>query len=232
MNRHSLMSHRGCEVTVSKVTQAHIDARRESIRDAAVRLFVEKGVEGARMEEIAAAAGLSAGAIYRYFPSKEHLLLATLNFCIEQNVALFDTEGLESASPLTVLNVKARQVWDRLGTCAERDMTILRLESALVAARHGGSFAEERHEMLSQVVSFIESLLREAQQAGEIDPAVDAHNLATTLVGAWVGLDLLALDFEEQIDREGTLAVIVEVLRRLAPPSTSSKGGTPHGIPL
>ena len=39
---------------MSKVTQAHIDARRESIRDAAVRLFVRKGIEGARMEEIAA----------------------------------------------------------------------------------------------------------------------------------------------------------------------------------
>jgi AcrR family transcriptional regulator len=184
------------------------------------------------MEEIAAAAGLSAGAIYRYFPSKEHLLLATLNFCIEQNMTLFDTEGLETASPLTVLNVKARQVWDRLGTPTERDMTILRLESALVAARYGGSFAAERHEMLSQVVSFIESLLRDAQETGEIEPAIDAHNLATTLVGTWVGLDLLALDFEEQIDREGTLAVIGEMLRRFAPPSTPSEGGTPNGIPF
>src|SRR5688572_21330401 len=110
------------------------------------------------MEEIAAAAGLSAGAIYRYYPSKELLLLATLNYCIEQNIALFDTEGLESATPLGVLNVKARQVWDRLGTPAERDMTILRLESALVAARYGGSFAAERHEILAQIVSFIESL--------------------------------------------------------------------------
>ncbi|MGD9894698.1 MAG: TetR/AcrR family transcriptional regulator, partial [Dehalococcoidia bacterium] len=186
---------------MSKVTQAHIDARREAIRDAAVRLFVQKGVEGARMEEIAAAAGLSAGAIYRYFPSKEHLLLATLNFCIEQNIALFDTDGLETASPLAVLNLTARQVWDRLGTSAERDMTMLRLESALVAARYGGTFAAERHEMLVQIVSFIESLLREAQQTGEIDSAVDAHNLATTLVGAWIGLDLLALDFDEEIDR-------------------------------
>lgn len=205
---------------MSKVTQAHIDARRESIRDAAVRLFVRKGIEGARMEEIAAEAGLSAGAIYRYFPSKEHLLQATLTFCIEQNISLFDTEGLETASPLAVLDFKARQVWDRLGTPAERDMTILRLESALAAARHGGRFAAERHEMLCQIVSFLESLLREAQQTGEIDPAVDAHNLATTLVGAWIGLDLLALDFEEEIDREGTLAVIADMLRRFAPPST------------
>jgi AcrR family transcriptional regulator len=217
---------------VSKVTQEHIDARRIAIRDAAVRLFVQKGVEGARMEEIAAAAGLSAGAIYRYYPSKELLLLATLNYCIEQNIALFDTEGLESATPLGVLNVKTRQVWDRLGTTAERDMTILRLESALVAARYGGSFAAERHEILSQIVSFIESLLREAQQTGEIDPVADAHCLATTLVGAWIGLDLLALDAGESFNREGTFAVIVEVLRRFAPPSMPSEGGTPNGIPL
>ncbi len=119
-----------------------------------------------------------------------------------------------------MLDIKARQVWDRLGTPAERDMTILRLESALAAPRPRGRVAAERHEMLCQIVSFLESLLREAQQTGEIDPAVDAHNLATTLVGAWIGLDLLALDFEEQIDREGTLAVIADVLRRFAPPPT------------
>lgn len=216
---------------MSRVTQAHIEARRQAIRDAAVRLFVQKGVEGARMEEIAAAAGLSAGAVYRYYPSKEHLLQAVLSFCIETNISLFDTDEVK-ATPLTVLRYKARQVWDRLGTPDERDMTVLRLETALAAARYGGAVAAERHEMLCQIVSFIESLLREAQETGEIDPAADVHNLAATLVGAWIGLDLLALDFGEQIDREGTFAVIVEVLRRFAPPSTQPEGETPDGISI
>ncbi len=54
MTIHSLTTLGEREVAVSKVTQAHIDARRESIRDAAVRLFVRKGIEGARMEEISA----------------------------------------------------------------------------------------------------------------------------------------------------------------------------------
>jgi AcrR family transcriptional regulator len=216
---------------VVKVTQAHVEARREAIRDAAFRLFVRKGVEGARMEEIAAEAGLSAGAIYRYFPSKEHLLQAVLSFCIDHNLSLFDVRGLESASPLNVLSTKARQVWSELGTPSGRDLTILRLESALAAARHGGPVAAERHEMLTAIVSFTETLLWEAQQAGEIVSTVDAHALATTLVAAWVGLDMMSLDLGEQIDRDGTFEVIAGVLRCLAPPADSTEGETPNGIP-
>lgn len=214
-----------------KVTRAHTEARREAIRDAAFRLFVRKGVEDARMEEIAAEAGLSAGAIYRYYPSKQHLLQVVLSFCIDHNLSLFDVSGLEGASPLDVLSTKARQVWSEIGTPAGRDLTILRLESALAAARHGGPVAAERHEMLSAIVLCTETLLREAQEAGEIAAAVDSRALAMTLVAAWVGLDLMSLDFGEEIDREGTFRVIAGVLRCFAPPADPTRGEPPNGIP-
>jgi len=53
--------------------------RRKQVRprellDAALALFVEKGFAAARMEEIAARAGVSKGTLYLYFRSKEDLL--------------------------------------------------------------------------------------------------------------------------------------------------------------
>ncbi len=56
-----------------RVSRAHVEQRREAIRSAAQRLFVRKGVEGARMEEIAAEAGFSTGALYSNFDGKEDL---------------------------------------------------------------------------------------------------------------------------------------------------------------
>lgn len=61
---------------MTKVTQAHVDARVGAIKAAAEKVFAERGFTGATMQEIAREAGLSAGAIYRYFPSKEALIEA------------------------------------------------------------------------------------------------------------------------------------------------------------
>ena len=50
------------------------DARPSEIRDAALELFVQQGFAKTRVEEIAQRAGVTAGAIYRYFPNKEAIL--------------------------------------------------------------------------------------------------------------------------------------------------------------
>jgi len=52
------------------------EASREHILSVALKLFREKGFDGTTMRDIAAAAGLSLGAAYYWFPSKEALVLA------------------------------------------------------------------------------------------------------------------------------------------------------------
>jgi AcrR family transcriptional regulator len=52
------------------------ESRKSGIEEAALRLFVEKGLNAATTKEIAALAGVSEGAIYRHFESKEELALA------------------------------------------------------------------------------------------------------------------------------------------------------------
>jgi AcrR family transcriptional regulator len=55
---------------------------KESVRDrlieAAVEVFARRGYEGAGMGEIAAAAGVSTGNVYRYFPGKRELFDAVV----------------------------------------------------------------------------------------------------------------------------------------------------------
>ena len=50
------------------------EARPDEVLDAALALFVEKGFAATRVEDIATRAGLSKGAVYLYFPSKEAIL--------------------------------------------------------------------------------------------------------------------------------------------------------------
>jgi len=54
------------------------ESRPDEILDSALHHFVADGFAASRMEEIAARAGVTAGTIYRYFPSKDSLVDALL----------------------------------------------------------------------------------------------------------------------------------------------------------
>ncbi len=55
------------------------DARAQEILAAAKRAFLEKGFDGASMQDLARAAGMSAGNFYRYFPSKAAIVEAIVS---------------------------------------------------------------------------------------------------------------------------------------------------------
>jgi AcrR family transcriptional regulator len=71
-----------------KVSQAHLDARRQQIVDAARARFASHGFAGTSMTDLVAESGLSIGAIYRYFSSKDEIVAA---IC-EQSSGAFPTE--------------------------------------------------------------------------------------------------------------------------------------------
>jgi TetR/AcrR family transcriptional regulator, transcriptional repressor of aconitase len=59
-----------------RVSQAHLDARRQQIVDAARARFASHGFARTSMADIVAESGLSNGAIYRYFTSKDEIVIA------------------------------------------------------------------------------------------------------------------------------------------------------------
>ena len=54
-------------------------ARRDRIMKAAIALASKGGYDGVQMRDVADRADVALGTLYRYFPSKVHLLVATLN---------------------------------------------------------------------------------------------------------------------------------------------------------
>jgi TetR/AcrR family transcriptional regulator, transcriptional repressor of aconitase len=69
--------------TMPKVSQEYRAARRTQILDAAKRCFARNGFHDTSMQDLFAESGLSAGAVYRYFPSKDEVILAIA----EENMA-------------------------------------------------------------------------------------------------------------------------------------------------
>ncbi|MEZ5136913.1 MAG: helix-turn-helix domain-containing protein [Acidimicrobiales bacterium] len=54
----------------------HAACQETAILDAAADLFAERGVVGTEMADIAEAVGIARSSLYRYFPDKDHILLA------------------------------------------------------------------------------------------------------------------------------------------------------------
>ncbi|GAA1699981.1 TetR family transcriptional regulator [Kribbella sp. NPDC056951] len=79
---------------------------RARIRDAAIKLFTERGIEGASIRDIATEAGVSSGLVRHHFGSKEALREACDAYArdrmIELGRELIDEKGLENVNVATV----------------------------------------------------------------------------------------------------------------------------------
>ena len=182
-----------------------------------MRMFARRGVESTTMQEIAGEADLSAGAIYRYFPSKEHLLRGVFADCTEQNRASFAQATARADSPCDAIEDIGRSAWDELKSPGFKDGIMLTLETTLAAARQPEELGAARREMLRALIEMLAGLVGEAQRAGEIDAGVDARALATTMLACHLGSGLLALQLEDEVDPDSVFDVISQLLRTLAP---------------
>ncbi len=81
------------------------ERRRELVLDAARAEFAARGYESTTTEAIARRVGVSQPYLFRLFPSKRAIFIATLEGCFDQLEALFDrvTEGLTGEEALVAM---------------------------------------------------------------------------------------------------------------------------------
>src|SRR6266851_6449324 len=89
--------------SMPKVSQEHLERRRQQILDAAVDCFATRGFHATSMQDIFKAAGLSAGAVYRYFPSKAALIRDIAAGVLADTLTLLDDAIDSEATPADVV---------------------------------------------------------------------------------------------------------------------------------
>jgi AcrR family transcriptional regulator len=88
--------------------------RKTKIIEAAQRLITKKGVEKTSMRDIAIEAGLTTGAIYYYYQSKEELLYDVMDYATAVTSEIIKMRAIPGAKPDDVLDEIARKVTQRL----------------------------------------------------------------------------------------------------------------------
>lgn len=76
------------------------EQRRSEILEAATKVFARVGFAATDVQEIASVAGVGKGTVYRYFPSKEELFLATVDLGMRKLTTTVDSAAAKVAEPL------------------------------------------------------------------------------------------------------------------------------------
>ena len=106
--------------------EAYAQERRDIILNAALRVFGRNNFSEAKMEQIAAAAGLSKGTLYLYFPTKEALLQSLMErFSLLPELPEW-VAAMGDISPLLGIPTLVAEMWQRLRERAELAKIVVR----------------------------------------------------------------------------------------------------------
>lgn len=193
------------------------DARPQEIVAAAMDIFAERGFAAARLEEVAARAGVSKGTLYLYFPSKDELFKAVIRAAILPNLEQAEAMAAAGGGPcFPVLERLLSMVAHLVATT--RAATIPRLVIA-----EAGNFPElaafYHREVIRRGFGVLASLLQRGIASGEFRPvAVDPTVrliVAPLLMGAIWRTSFDGLDGEPPLDVPALVETHVGNLRRV-----------------
>jgi AcrR family transcriptional regulator len=152
--------------------------RREAIVAAARALAAEGGMAAVQIAPVAARAGIAAGTVYRYFPSKTELVAAVVTAVSERELAAVRAAAGSAPGPLSALAAAVT-------TFAARALHQPRLAWAVIAEPVDPEIDALRFSYREALVAELERRLAAAVRAGHV-PAQDARRAAPALLGALI----------------------------------------------
>lgn len=198
------------------------DERRQRILDAALEVFFDKGFAAARMDDVAERAGMSKGALYLYFSSKEALFEALID-----TVATPIVEGLEAGVGAAPSAKAAIEMLISMAPVILEQSPLIKFLKIMVgdARAFPQIAAAYRERVAERGLALLEGVLRRGQQTGELkleDPALTARLVIAPVVLSAVWRIVFEADGVRRLDVEALLRRHGEMLARALAPEDRS----------
>jgi AcrR family transcriptional regulator len=184
-----------------------VEARRpydiDSLTDVALRVFAERGYDGASMDDVARAAGITKATIYHHVPGKEALLERGLRRALDALFAVLDESSARDGAAIDRVRHIALRV--AVITCE-----LLPEVSVLFRVRGNSDVEREAIERRRKFDRIVSRLLAQAQAAGDVRPDIDPA-VATRLI---FGMSNSVVEWYRaggRIDRDELASAIVRV---------------------
>jgi AcrR family transcriptional regulator len=186
---------------------------REHLLAAAAEVFAERGFHGASLDEVAAVAGFTKGAVYSNFKNKEDLFLALFRANYEREMqALRTTLGDSAVPPESRISDFVSLIRDE--TRRARNMGLLYQEFLLYAARNPAA-REQLTQIEDEGVRALAQILETERARQGIDPLESAVQMARLINVLFRGIGQLRLLQPDLADDDLVEAAIAFVARGL-----------------
>ncbi|KQV62456.1 MULTISPECIES: TetR/AcrR family transcriptional regulator [unclassified Caulobacter] len=144
------------------------EARPGEIVQAALEVFAERGFAAAKLDEIAAKAGISKGALYLYFETKEDIFRAVVREAVAPNLDVVEAVLDQTTTPFPDL---LRMVFVRISLMIETTRLGAVAKLVIGESRNFPELARVWHdEVVSRALAALSGALDRAQGRGEIRP--------------------------------------------------------------
>ncbi len=196
------------QITQRRTQAERTQQRKEQLVREAVRFFGQYGYHGAKLAEIARAAGVTEPGLLHHFPSKEHLLMEVLAERDRVDRERFAPyEHAETGDPLAGLVSLVEYNQTVLGLV--QLFTVLVAES--IDEQHPGHdfFLRRDQNLREQNLE----VFRKAQARGEIRADIPAEDLTTLVFAMMDGLQVQWLYEPEKIDMARLYEQFVRLLK-------------------
>jgi AcrR family transcriptional regulator len=158
-----------------KQRQAHT---RHCLLEAAARVFARRGLVQASVDEVAADAGFTKGAVYANFGSKEELFLEMLDARFDRRLADMDRALSTDEPPEAQARAAGQDFVDYLS--GDPEWARLFFEAALYAGRDE-TFRVKLQSRYAAMRERMAELLRQRTEAGGFDPGIPFDELAAMI---------------------------------------------------
>ncbi|GAB4048280.1 TetR/AcrR family transcriptional regulator [Catellatospora paridis] len=162
-----------------RVSEAHLAARRQQILDAARACFARNGFHATSMQDVISEAGLSVGAFYRYFKSKEELVTAIAEQVIGGVSNLLDeVRAMDPPPPIEdVMRRLLRTVDPQFGPDGVFPMALQVWAESL----RNPQLAEFVREVYGRIRGHFDDIARDQQAAGRLPADADPEAVGAVL---------------------------------------------------
>lgn len=198
-----------------KVTETYLDHRRHQIIDAAYRCFAQKGFHQTTMRDIYAEAGLSAGAVYHYFDSKEAIIKASFLFDYQRGLPVFQ-QAAGDPDPLAAIARLLDFFYAGLESAAALGADRVNIQGWAEALVNPDLLVPMR-ESLQAFLGQLTKVIQRGQAAGVIQPSLDPAAVGEVILSSYFGLYLQKAfqpDLDVQRYKEAVLSLFEGTFRK------------------
>src|SRR5246500_4296496 len=159
------------------------EARPGEIIDAALEVFAEKGFAAAKLDDIARRAGISKGALYLYFETKEDIFGAVARAAVASHLETIESTAEASDGPFAEL---APMLLSRAAGMMSGGRVPAIARMVISESRNFPDLARIWHDdVVASVIGIVTGIIARAQGRGEVAPG-DPRLYAFSLMGPMV----------------------------------------------